>query len=170
MRKQTGEVLATAREGLQAQLIVVRDEIARLTAEERALTQALSSMHGDSASSPRTATADKRATRAQGTTRSSGRKATSRSRRQRGASKSTADRVNELRGQLADGPKSRNTLAAALKVSPARVQQLLAELGSGVSSQPDPDNGRGKLWALEGSGNGASAAKATSKRSSSAKA
>ena len=62
---------------------------------------------------------------------------------------------------LANGPKSRNDLAAALTVSPARVQQLLAELGSSVSSQPDPGQRQGKLWTLKGAGDGASPAKPT---------
>ena len=132
-------------------------EMSGLAAEEHALTQALASLDGDGASSP-PASASNAAdrpragnSRTRRPTRSAG---TSRRRRRRGASKSTADRMNELRELLADGPKSRNELAAALKVSPARVQQLLAELGSSVSSQPGPEQRRGKLWTLT-AGNGA---------------
>lgn len=171
-RKKTDDVLASARKDLQAQLAIVRDEMSRLAAEEHALTQALSSLDGDGAS-PTTspaAGASGRAPSGKTPARSSARaratgKGTSRRRRRRGASKSTADRVSELQGLLADGPKSRNDLAAALKVSPARVQQLLAELGSSVSSQRDPEQPRGKLWALTGGGNGASAPKPTGRRS-----
>ena len=56
----------------------------------------------------------------------------------------------ELSQLLTEGAKSRKDLAAALKVSPARVQQLLNELGSSVSSQPDPNEPRAKLWSLNG--------------------
>ena len=168
-RKKTDDVLASARKELQAQLAVVRGEMSRLAAEEHALTQALSSLDGDGAPTATTAPAAtavgpspsaKRSTR-----RSSGRKAGTSRRRRAGATKSTADRVNELQGLLSDGPKSRNDLAAALKVSPARVQQLLAELGSSVSSHPNPETRHGKLWTLTGRGNGASAAKPTGRRS-----
>jgi DNA-binding MarR family transcriptional regulator len=58
--------------------------------------------------------------------------------------------VSELHGVLADGPKSRSELAGALGVSPARVQQLLAELGGAVSSRPHPEQRQGKLWSLTG--------------------
>ena len=164
---KTDEVLASARSELQAQLGVVREELARLAAEERTLTQALSSLDGDSSSSASNASASPRPSRSRASKgRSSTRKATSgRRRRRRGASKSTADRVEELRGLLADGPRSRGDLAAALKVSPARVQQLLAELGSSVSSQQDPNQRRGKLWRLTGGGNGASSERSTGARS-----
>ena len=168
-RRKTDDVLATARKELQAQLAVVREEIGRLAAEERALTQALSSLNGDSASSSTTApaakVADSSATAKSSASTGRARKRST-SRRRRGASKSTIDRVNELKRLLAEGPKSRNDLAAALKVSPARVQQLLAELGSSVSSEPNPAQRQGKLWTLTGGGNGASAAKPTGRRSS----
>ena len=55
-RKNTDDVLASARKELQAQLAVVRDEMSRLAAEEHALTQALSSLDGDG-TSPTTAAA-----------------------------------------------------------------------------------------------------------------
>ncbi len=166
-RKKTDDVLASARGDLQAQLAVVRDEMSRLAAEEQALTHALSTLKGDGASAPTTPSTAKRSSRASGQRRSSTAKAgTNRGRRRRGASKSTADRVNELQELLADGPKSRNDLAAALNVSPARVQQLLAELGNSVSSQRDPEQRQGKLWTLTGGGNGASAAEPVRSRSS----
>ena len=166
----TIEVLAAARKDLEAQLAVVREQIARLTAEERALTHAVSALDGGnpSASSAGTTTGRTATARTRGRqgAKSSARKASStRSRRRRGASKSTADRVNELRELLADGPKSRADLAAALKVSPARVQQLLAELGGSVSSQPDPAQRRGKLWSLKGGADGTGATKPAAKRS-----
>ena len=168
-RRKTDDVLATARKDLQAQLALVREEIAGLAAEERALTQALSSLNGDSASHTTTAPAAKvagdRATAKRSASMGPARKRSTSRRRRRGASKSTADRVKELQRLLTDGPKSRNDLAAALKVSPARVQQLLAELGSSVSSQPNPEQRRGKLWTLTG-GDGASAATPTGRRSS----
>ena len=168
-RRKTDEVLASARKELQAQLGVVREELGRLAAEEHALTEALSSLDGDRASPSATAPASKTGgrtrTSANAARKSSTRKAgTSRRRRPRSASKPTADRVEELRRLLADGPKSRNDLAAALKVSPARVQQLLAELGNSVSSEPDPEQRQGKLWSLSGSGNAAIGAKRSSKR------
>jgi len=167
-RKKTEDVLAAARKDLQAQLALVHDEMSRLAAEEQALTQALSTLDTNGASSSTRAPAAKPSgesrTARTSTRRSSARKAGATRRRRRGASKSTADRVNELRGLLADGPKSRNDLAAALKVSPARVQQLLAELGSSVSSRRDPDQRQGKLWALT-DGNRASAATPTRRRS-----
>jgi hypothetical protein len=160
--RKTDEVLSSARKELEAQLAIVRDEIARLTAEEHALTHAVSSLDGGnpamSTGGKVSKSAGSRTAKSQATTRSTPKAVPGHRRRPRGATKSTADRVNELRGLLADGPKSRSDLAAALKVSPARVQQLLAELGSSVSSQPDPQR-RGKLWGLKGSGNGASAAK-----------
>ena len=162
--RRTDEVLAVARRELEAQLAVVREEIARLAAEERALTHAVSSLDGGNpATSSDDGESSKRAVRSrsakrQGRKGSATRKASSSRRsRTRSASKSTAQRVDELRGLLADGPKSRTDLAAALNVSPARVQQLLAELGSAVSSQPDRGRRRGKLWSLKGRGNGASA-------------
>ena len=170
-KRKTGDVLASARKDLQAQLAVVREEITRLAAEEQALTEALSTLNGGSTSSSTARASSTRAAGANSDGKSSTRKATSsRRRRRRGASKSTADRVKELEGLLGDGPKSRNDLAAALKVSPARVQQLLAELGSSVSSKPDPGQRRGKLWSLKRSANGAGTAKSTAKRSSPAKA
>lgn len=160
--KKTGEVLAAARKDLEAQLVVVREEMGRLAAEELALTSALSSLNGDSTSSPsapRAGRAGGQGGTAQGSTRRSSARKAPRRRRPRGASKSTAERVKELEGLLADGPKSRTDLAAALKVSPARVQQLLAELGGSVSSQRDPGQRQGKLWTLKaGSAKGASAA------------
>ena len=150
----TDEVLAAARKDLEAQLAVVRGQIARLTAEERTLTDAISALDGGNPATPSAGTTTGRAatarTRRRQGTKSSARKASSaRPRRRRGASKSTADRVNELRELLAEGPKSRADLAAALNVSPARVQQLLAELGASVSSQPDGERRRGKLWSLK---------------------
>ncbi len=167
--RKTDEVLASARKDLQAQLAVVQGELGRLVAEERALTEALSSMDGDGASSSSKASASGTAAQSGTAKRSARRSSTRKSgaggrRRRRGASKSTADRVKELEGLLGDGPRSRNDLAAALGVSPARVQQLLAELGGSVSSEPDPGQRRGKLWSLKGGGNGASAAKPTAKR------
>jgi chromosome segregation ATPase len=141
-RKKTDEVLASAQRELKAQLAVVREELGRLTAEERALTEALSTLDTKSTSgssaAARSATAGSAPKR-----RTRGRR-----RRARGASKSTAERLQELQALLADGPKSRNDLAAALKVSPPRVQQLLAELGSAVTSRPDPGQRQGKLWSL----------------------
>ncbi|MDQ4049019.1 MAG: hypothetical protein M3131_06530 [Actinomycetota bacterium] len=165
----TIEVLAAARKDLEAQLAVVREQIARLTAEERALTHAVSALDGGNpaASSAETNTGRTATARTRGRqgAKSSARKASStRSRRRSGASKSTADRVNEVRELLADGPKSRADLAAALKVSPARVQQLLAELGGSVSSRPDPER-RGKLWSLKGGADGTGATKTAAKRS-----
>ena len=170
-RKKTDDVLASARRDLQAQLAVVRGEMSRLAAEEHALTQALSSLDGDgSPSSPTAPPANvrgrTRSAKSSARRSSTSRADTSRARPRRAASRSTADRVNELQGLLADGPKSRNDLAAALKVSPARVQQLLAELGSSVSSQPNPEQRQGKLWTLTGGGNGASASKPTRRPSS----
>lgn len=167
--RKTDEVLASARKDLQAQLAAVREELARLSAEEDALTRALSSVDGDGASSSARAPAGKRrgkARTANGSQSSSSTRkpAPRRRRRTRGAVKPTADRVKELRVLLADGPKSRTDLAAALEVSPARVQQLLGELGRSVSSQPDPDQRQGKLWSLKPSGNGASAARPAVKR------
>ncbi|MCA1680380.1 MAG: hypothetical protein LC777_16220, partial [Actinobacteria bacterium] len=83
--------------------------------------------------------------------------------RTRGKTKSTADRVKQLEGLLAAGPKSRSDLAAALKVSPARVQQLLAQLGSAVSAQPHPELRRGKLWSLKAAGGGKGASTSAAK-------
>ncbi len=155
---KTDEVLAAARKDLEAQLAVVREQIARLAAEELALTHAVSSLDGanpaaSSAGTTSTRTVRSRAAKSE-SKRSTRKASSSRRRRSRGANKSTADRLNELRALLSDGPKSRTDLAAALKVSPARVQQLLAELGDSVFSQPDPTQRRGKLWSLAGGGNG----------------
>ena len=163
-RKTTDQVLASARKELESQLRLIRDEQSRLGAEEQALTLALSSLESDGGSRSPAARADganRPTRRAQtSTTRSSKRKRAGGARpRRRSAVKSTADRVDELRELLSDGPKSRKALATALDVSPARVQQLLAELGSSVSSQPDPEQRRGKLWRLKGSANGAGATK-----------
>jgi hypothetical protein len=168
-RKKTDDVLASARKDLQAQLAVVRGELSRLAAEENALAQALSSLDGDGAlasTAPTAAGSDGAPKTKSSPRRNSAGKARTSRRRRRAASKSTADRVDELRGLLADGPKSRSDLAAALKVSPARVQQLLAELGGSVSSQPSPEPRQGKLWTLTNPGNGSSAAKPIEKRSS----
>ena len=166
MTTRTDQVLASARKDVEAQLKLVRTEIARLAGEECTLTQALSSLDGESASAAtqtrnggRRGSSGGRATRS---TRASARKASAGGRSRRASGKSTADRVEELRGLLAAGPKSRNDLASALNVSPARVQQLLAELGSSVTSQPDPNQRRGKLWSLHGRANGAGAAKSVS--------
>ena len=164
-RKKTDEVLASARKDLKAQLALVREEKARLDGEERALTQALAGMDGR-----RAARASARSSASAGDSKPSGAKPATRKssarrgRRRPSASKSTADRVRELRGLLGEGPQSRGDLADALKVSPARVQQLLGELGSAVSSQSHPDNRRVKLWVLKGTTNGAGSAKSTGKR------
>ena len=151
--RKTEEVLESARKDLGAQLADVREEIARLTVEEHALTQALSSLDGGN---PSLTGGGKVKTPTKART---GRTRTSRprkpgGRRRRSASKSTAARLDELQGILIKGPKSRNDLAAALNVSPPRVQQLLTELGSSVASRPDPDHPRGKLWGLKTTGNG----------------
>jgi hypothetical protein len=159
VRKKTDEVLASARRELKAQLAVVREELGRLTAEERALTEALSTLDGKSTSSSSAAASSATAGPAPK------RRTRGRRRRARGASKSTAERLEELQVLLADGPKSRNDLAAALKVSPPRVQQLLAELGGAVTSRPDPGQRQGKLWSLS---NGATATKKTPARKASA--
>lgn len=165
---QTDEVLATARKELQAQLELVRAELTRLTADERALTTALESLDG--AGSPAAGDGGNRRRRSRSgpatrTRKASTRKASSARRTRRAPSKSTAERVEELRGQLADGPKSRSDLSAALNVSPARVQQLLAELGSSVTSKPVGDGARGgKVWSLASGSNGTGAAKATRRR------
>lgn len=156
---KTDKVLASARKELQAQLDAVREEQARLVREESALTQALSSLNGGGSSATTEASGGNRpprsrAAESRGSTRSG---SSGQRRRRRGASKPTAERVEELRGLLADGPKSRGDLAALLNVSPARVQQLLTALGSSVSSEADPERGRGKLWTLKGSGNGSGA-------------
>jgi type VI protein secretion system component VasK len=143
----TDEVIAAARAEVQAQLQVVREELTRVTAEEKALAKALSGLAGK-------APAARPSTPAAGRKRGPGRR-----RRKRGASKPTAERVEELRGLLAEGPKSRNELAAALQVSAPRVQQLLAELGGSVSSQPHPERAQVKLWTLKGSANGSSGRK-----------
>ena len=168
-RKKTDDVLASARKDLQSQLAIVRGEMNRLAAEEHALTQALSSLNGDgaSASTAPTAAVSGGAPKVKSSARrnSPGKARTSR-RRRRGASKSTAERVDELQGLLAEGPKSRNELATALKVSPARVQQLLAELGGLVSSQPNPEPRRGRLWTFTGPSNGSSAGKPSERPSS----
>ena len=157
--KKTDQVLASARKDVEAQLNVVRSQIERLEGSERKLTQALSSLDaGSSAAKNNGGGGSSPSASARPATRST-RKASSRRRSRPGAGKSTADRVQELRALLAEGAKSRNDLAAALKVSPARVQQLLAELGGSVSSQPDPSNARARLWSLKGSANGASASK-----------
>lgn len=139
-QRKIDQVLAGARKELESELAVVRAEMARLGSEERELTAALANLSSDaSASAGRgQAQAAKRSRRSRNGRRGGGR---------RGAMKPTAERVEELRALLAAGSKSRNELAAALKVSPARVQQLLGELGGSVSSQPD---GRGKLWSLTG--------------------
>jgi len=165
--RKTDEVLAAARTELEAQLALVREQIARLNAEELALTHAISSLDGGSPARSSAGATSKRAVRSPTAKRqrSKGtRRASSTRRRRSQASKSTTERVDELRGLLSDGPKSRSDLAAALKVSPARVQQLLGELGSSVSSQRDPSQRRGKLWSLKGGGNGEGAAKAAAKR------
>jgi chromosome segregation ATPase len=156
VRRKTDEVLASAQRDLKAQLAVVRDELGRLTAEERALAGALASIKADTSSSPSPSRPAAGSTK---TASASRRRSGGRRRRARVASKTTAERLQELRDQLATGPKSRNELAAALQVSPPRVQQLLAELGSAVSSKPDPGQRQGKLWSLSRAGSGAGAAK-----------
>jgi hypothetical protein len=160
--RKTEDVLASARKDLGAQLADVRDEIARLTVEEHALTQALSSLDG---ANPSISGSGKVKVPAKART---GRQTASRTRkpaprRRGGATKSTAERLDELQGILMDGPKSRADLAAALKVSPPRIQQLLSELGSSVTSEPDPDHSRGKLWGLKPTGNGHSSGKPAGK-------
>ena len=155
--RKTDEVLAAARRDVQEQLDVVRDELTRLAAEEAALTQALASLDGDgiTAASVSQTKSRSRPPKSRGSTRRP-------TARRRAASKSTAERVDQLRGLLADGPKSRAQLAAALDVSPARVQQLLSALGGAVSSRPDPSQGRSRLWSLKGSANGGGRRKARS--------
>ena len=163
---KTDEVLAAARKDLEAQLAVVREQIERLAADELALTHAISSLDGGNPATSSAGAVSKRAAaparKPQGS-KGSARKGSRSRRRRRGASKSTADRVTELRELLAEGPKSRADLAAALNVSSARIQQLLAELGGSVSSQPDPAQRRGKLWSLRGTGNAAGTTKSASK-------
>ena len=155
----TDEVLSSARQDLQGQLSVVRDELVRLAAEERTLRQALSALEGTAAVATNGGATESKPRASANRRKRSTRKPTSRGGKRRSTNKSTADRVQQLRALLGDGPKSRNDLAMELKVSPARVQQLLTELGSAVSSQPDPSNGRARLWSLKGSANGATASK-----------
>ncbi len=164
--RSTGEVLAPPKRTCRRSWALSVRELARLGSEERTLAQAIASLNGggpcSSAASPGKRGARSRAGRSQGERRtvpkaSATSRSSSRRRRPRTALRSTADRVSELQGLLAEGPKSKVAIAAALKLSPARVQQLLAELGSSVSSQPDPGQGRAKLWSLKGSANGASA-------------
>jgi hypothetical protein len=160
---KTGEVLAAARAELQAQLAVVRGELTRVAAEERALTQALSALGGGGRTTKGGPAARKQNAETSAPRRSS-RSSTRRRRRKRGSSKPTEERIQELQALLADGPKSRNDLAAALQVSPPRIQQLLTELGTSVSSEPDPKRGQVKLWSLTGSSNGASGSSKPSAR------
>jgi hypothetical protein len=159
-RRKIDQVLASARKHLEAQLDVVRADMARLAAEERELTAALGNLAADGTSASLTGAPSKRQQRspAKSGTRRSTRRNRNRPRRGDGASKSTAERMEEVRGLLVAGPKSRTDLAAALKVSPARVQQLLEGLGDSVTSRPDPDR-RGKLWSIKGASTAASAAK-----------
>lgn len=169
-RKKTDAVLAAARKEMQAQLAVVREEMSRLASEERALAQALSSIDGpsgagSSAKAPASAETASGSPAKQARRKSPTRKAGTGRRRRARASKSSAERLEELKGLLVDGPRSRNDLAAALKVSPARVQQLLAELGGAVSSEPDPGRSQGKLWSLNGSADRKSAVKPATKGS-----
>ena len=161
-RRKKVDVITAVREDLRAHLVSLREQIERLTREERAVAQALSSLDNDGTVAPSAARAPtgvgdaaRRAPRHR-----SAAKGAATSRRPRNTKK-TVERADELRGLLSDGPKSRDELAAALKVSPARVQQLLAGLGSSVSSQPDPERLRGKVWSLAPGGNAASAARAT---------
>ena len=155
----TDQVLAAARKGLKDQLEVIHSQIARLEAEERAVTDALLTLERGGASTA--AVNGKRHSSSRGaatrSTSTSTRKPSSRGRPRGTIGKSTAERLAELSELLTDGPKSRKDLAAALRVSPARVQQLLNELGRSVSSQPDPNQRRAKLWSLSGAENGASA-------------
>jgi len=157
--RRINEVLASAREELKAQLGVVRAEIALLAAEEQELTAALASLKADGPSSSATRGTGKRQSRSPASkakaAKTTVRDADAKRSRKRGTSKSTAERTQELRVLLAEGPKSRSDLAAALKVSPARVQQLLASLGASVRSRPAPDK-RSKLWSIQGASNGAS--------------
>lgn len=82
------------------------------------------------------------------------------------SSMSTADRVTEPEELLPAGPKSRSDLPATLKASPARVQQLLAQLGNAVSAQQDPELRRGKPGPSRASADGASAHKPAAKSAS----
>src|SRR4051794_11194060 len=102
-RKKTGDVIAAARRDLKAQLKVVREEVGRLGGEERALTRALASLKGGgarpSSRAAASASADAEAIAKPHSRPRSARKASSRRRRRpRAASKSTAERVEELRG------------------------------------------------------------------------
>ncbi len=58
--RKTDQVIASARKELEAQLTAVRDEIARLTAEERALTHAVSNFDGGNPATSAAGTASKR--------------------------------------------------------------------------------------------------------------
>lgn len=163
--RKTDAVLSAARKDLQAQLAAVRAELSRLTAEEGALTRALSGLDGDGASAPPAPSGARPAAKGAGRRRSAGKTGKRTPRRARAAPKSTADRLGELKTVLTEGPKSQTELAAALGVSPARVHQLLAELGGAVTSGPDGKGGQGKLWSLKGTANGAGAGKSPAKRS-----
>ena len=167
---KTDAVFTSVHRDLQARLTRVREELAPLAREERELTQALSRLERiDSPATSATPVKGKGSkahtlgTPPRKSRSSSARKATASRRPRRSASKSTPERLKELQGVLADGPMSRAELAAALKVSPARVQQLLAELGGTVSSQVDPGK-RAKLWGLKRTASRQGAAKATQKR------
>jgi len=161
-RRKIDHVLAAARKELESQLGVVRAEIARLAAEEQELTMALANLKNEGSSSAATDGGSRRqrssSRKAQATKRTARSGNGRRARGRRTATKSTAERVEQLRTLLADGPKSRNELAVALEVSPARVQQLLGELGSSVTSQPDGDK-RAKLWSIKGASNDGNASR-----------
>lgn len=166
-RQKIDQVLASARKDLEAQLEVVRAEMARLAAEEQELTATLESLKADGRPSSTTSAGNgqrRASTRTGGARKRAAAKADGRRvRGRRMANKSTAERVEELRTVLAEGPKSRADLAAALKISPARVQQLLGELGRAVGSQP-ATHGRGKLWRIKDGGDGATTARSQPKR------
>ena len=157
-RRKIDQILADARKDLEAQLELVRVEKTRLAAEEQELTAAIAGLETNGGGSPPVARRRQRAAATRSTkagTRSSG---GAKGRRKRTANKPTAQRLDELRALLTEGPKSRGDIATALKLSPARVQQLLGELGTAVTSQPAND-GRAKLWSIKGARNGASAAR-----------
>ena len=88
----TNEVLAAARKDLEAQLAVVREQIARLTVEERALMPAMSALDGRN---PAISSA--------GTT--TGRAATARTGGRRGL-KSSARKASSTRPRRRRGPSS----------------------------------------------------------------
>jgi hypothetical protein len=146
--------LGPMRDQLQARIDVINAEIAALEAERAELEHVLGAMPQPAAAPERPSAARPRR-RERAAASGDGRSRRRPSPRRTGAAarrvtvgRPTAEQAERLAALLREGPKARDEIALALRLSRTRTGQLLDALGARVTSETDPDNPRRKRWRL----------------------